>query len=385
MKKIYLDSNATTKMYPECVEAMLPFLGEMYGNASSSHVFGAEAKKHLEVSRRRVAELISASSSEEIIFTSGGTESDNHAIKGVAYALRDKGNHIITSKVDHKAVLNTCKFLEKQGFRVTYLGADKYGMIDVDELKRSITDETILISIIAANNETGTITPLSKIGEIAREKDVLFHTDAVQMIGKESFNVDAIGAHLVSATAHKMHGPKGAGVLYIKKGIEIENFQHGGSQERDKRAGTENIANIAGFATACKIAGKNLLDKRRNIQKLSDLLYDGICSEIEGVSLNGHPEKRLCNTLNVSFEGVSGESIVINMDMEGVAISAGSACASGSNKASHVLESMGLSPRALEGAVRFSLSVFNTTEEIKTAIEKLTLVVKRLRETAKKS
>lgn len=379
MEKIYLDNNATTKVHPEVQEAMLPFFQEIYGNASSVHAFGREAKKHLEEARRKVASMLGASSPDEIVFTSGGTESDNFAITGVASALKDKGRHIITSSVEHSAVLNTCKLLEKQGFKVTYLGVDQYGLIDPEELKKSITDETILVSIMAANNETGTIMPIEEIGNICEEKGAIFHADAVQMAGKLPFDVQKIKTNLASISGHKIHGPKGVGALYIRKGTKIDPYQHGGHHEKGWRAGTENVPGIVGFAKACEIAAGSGEKHYKEVKRLRDLLHEKITEKISHTQLNGHPEKRLPNTLNISFQYLEGESILLSLDLEGIAVSTGSACTSGSLEPSHVLKSMGMEPLFLQGSIRFSLSMFNTEQDISYVMEKLPPIIERLR------
>ena len=379
MKKVYLDANATTRAYPEVWEAMLPFYDRIYGNASSVHAFGREAKKHLEGARKKVAALIRAEFPEEIIFTSGGTEADNLAIKGIASALKKKGNHIITSSVEHHAVLNTCKYLESRGFRVTYLGVDHHGVINVDELRRSITDDTVLITVMAANNETGTIMPIEEIGGIAAEKEVVFHTDAVQFVGKMPFDVKRSGAQSVSMSAHKINGPKGVGALYMKKGIGIDPCQHGGHHEGGKRAGTEDVPGIIGFGKACEIVLEHGQKDYDRVKKLRDTLYDRISSEIKQIRLNGHPEKRLPNTVNISFDYLEGESIILSLDLEGIAVSTGSACTSGALEPSHVLKSMGIKPLFAQGSVRFSLDTFNTRDDIDYVIEKLPPIIERLR------
>ncbi|NQT32553.1 MAG: cysteine desulfurase NifS [Candidatus Omnitrophica bacterium] len=379
MRKVYLDSNATTQVHPEVVKAMIPFYEEIYGNPSSVHGFGREAKKHLEKARGQVAELINAASPDEIIFTSGGTESDNFAIKASAYALKGKGTHIITSSVEHHAVLNTCKYLEKTGFRVTYLGVDEYGRIDPGELKNSISGDTTLITIMSANNETGTIMPISEIGKIASEKGVVFHTDSVQSVGKVPFDVQKNGIHLASLSAHKIYGPKGVGALYIRKGTEILQWQQGGHHEQGKRAGTENVPGIAGFGKACELANSQGLKECAGIKKLRDRLHKGIETNVKQIRLNGHPEERLPNTANISFDYLEGESIILSLDLEGIATSTGSACTSGSLEPSHVLESMGIEPLFAQGSVRFSLSIYNTEEDIDYVIEKLPPIIDRLR------
>ncbi len=379
MRKVYMDTNATSKTYQEVIDAMLPFYGEIYGNASSIHMFGQEAKKHMTEARKKVAELINAESQDEIIFTSGGTESDNFAVKGITYALAGKGKHIITSKVEHHAVFNTCRFLEKNGFEVTYIDVDKFGIIDLDQLKNAIREDTVLITVMAANNETGTIMPIEAIGKIANEKGIKFHIDAVQYIGKLPFDVKKTGADLVSISAHKFNGPKGIGALYIKKGTKINQYQHGGHHERNLRSGTENIPAIVGFGKACEIAACKGEEKNRKVKELRDYLHKRIEDEIKHVRLNGHPEKRLPNTLNISFEYLEGESIILNLDLEGIAVSTGSACTSGSLEPSHVLMSMGVEVLFAQGSVRFSLDSYNTKQDIDYVMEKLPPIIERLR------
>ncbi|MFC1549010.1 cysteine desulfurase NifS [Candidatus Omnitrophota bacterium] len=379
MKKVYLDSNATTRVHPNVAKEMLPFFSEVYGNASSVHFFGREAKKFLETARARTAHLINADSADEIIFTSGGTEADNHAIKGVAQASKGRGRHIITSSVEHKAVLSTCKDLEKQGYEVTYLDVDECGRIDPDELEKSIRDDTILVTIMTANNETGTVMPVEEIGRIAFEKKVLFHTDAVQAAGKIAFDVKKIRAQLVSLSAHKIYGPKGVGALYVKKGTEIEPVYHGGHQEKGRRPGTENIPAIVGFGKACEIAANQLDEYSKKTSRLRDVLYKRIMNEIKYVKLNGHPGECLPNTLNVSFRYLEGESIILSLDLEGIAVSTGSACTSGSLEPSHVLKSMGVEPISLQGSVRFSFGTFNTEEDVDYVMKKLPPIIERLR------
>ncbi len=379
MQKIYLDSNATTQVHPEVIEAMVPFFGEIYGNASSVHLFGREAKKHLEKARAQVAKMINAASPDEIVFTSGGTESDNYAIRGTVEALKDKGNHIITSSVEHPAVLNTCKYLEKQGFEVTYLGVDEYGIVDLEELKKSITDKTILITIMAANNETGTIMPIDEISAIAKDKGVIFHSDAVQYAGKMPLDVQKTRIDLISMSGHKINGPKGVGALYIRKGTKLAKFMYGGHQEKGRRPGTENVPGIVGFGKACEIDFTKGRENYARVQKLRDKLHERIQAEIKMTRLNGHPEKRLPNTLNIGFDYLEGESILLSLDLEGIAVSTGSACTSGSLEPSHVLMSMGIDALYSQGSVRFSFSIFNTEEEIGYVMEKLPAIIARLR------
>ncbi len=378
MRKVYLDNNATTRMREEVLEAMLPFYKDIYGNASSIHQFGRTARKAIDEARVKVADLLGAVSPEEVIFTSGGTEADNFAIKGVAHALKSKGNHIITSAIEHQAVLNTCKFLEKEGCKVTYLGVDKYGVINLDELKKAVTDRTILITIIYANNEVGTIEPIEEAAKIAKEKGIYFHTDAVQAVGKIPFSVKVLNIDLLSMSAHKIYGPKGIGAIYIKKGAKIIPQLLGGHHEMGKRAGTENVAGIVGLGKAAELAKKEL-PEQDNIRKLRDYLYRGITSNIENIHLNGHPEKRLPNTLNISFTYLEGESIILNLDMEGIAASTGSACTSGTLEPSHVLTAMSLDPVNTQGSVRFSLGRDSTKEDMDYVIEVLPPIIKRLR------
>ena len=373
-----MDNNATTRMRGEVLEAMLPYCKDIYGNASSIHQFGRPARKAIDGARAGVADLLGAASAEEVIFTSGGTESDNFAIKGVVHALRSKGNHIITTAIEHQAVLNTCKFLEKEGCKVTYLSVDKHGIINLDELKRAITDKTILITIMYANNEIGTIEPIEEISKIAKEKGVYFHTDAVQAVGKLAFKVKDINADLLSMSGHKIYGPKGIGAIYIKKGTKITQQTHGGHHEMNKRAGTENVPGIVGLGKAAKLAKKEIPEEYK-IKDLRDYLYKGITSNIEDVRLNGHPEKRLPNTLNISFTYLEGESIILNLDMEGIAVSTGSACTSGTLEPSHVLTAMGVDAVNTQGSVRFSLGRYNTKEEMDYVIETLPPIIKRLR------
>lgn len=365
-------------MRGEVLEAMLPYCKDIYGNASSIHQFGRPARKAIDGARADVADLLGAASAEEVIFTSGGTESDNFAIKGVVHALRSKGNHIITTAIEHQAVLNTCKFLEKEGCKVTYLSVDKHGIINLDELKRAITDKTILITIMYANNEIGTIEPIEEISKIAKEKGVYFHTDAIQAVGKLAFKVKDINADLLSMSGHKIYGPKGIGAIYIKKGTKITQQTHGGHHEMNKRAGTENVPGIVGLGKAAKLAKKEIPEEYK-IKDLRDYLYKGITSNIEDVRLNGHPEKRLPNTLNISFTYLEGESIILNLDMEGIAVSTGSACTSGTLEPSHVLTAMGVDAVNTQGSVRFSLGRYNTKEDMDYVIETLPPIIKRLR------
>ena len=378
MKKIYLDYAATTPTHPEVVKAMLLYFSDNFGNPSSIHFFGQKAKTAIEEAREKVANLIGAEN-KEVIFTSGGTEADNFAIKGVAYALERKGNHIITTSIEHHAVLEPCKFLEKRGFQVTYLPVDEYGLVDPDDLKKAITDKTILISVMHANNEIGTIEPIAEMARIAKERGVCFHTDAVQTVGHLPINVDELGVDLLSISAHKLYGPKGVGAIYIRKGTRMLPFMHGGDQERRRRASTENVPGIVGFGKACEIAQREMSSERERLTSLRDKLIEGILQRIDHSRLNGHPTQRLPNNVNVSLEFVEGESMLINLDLAGIAASTGSACSSGSLKPSHVLLALGLSPELAHGSLRFTLGRETTQEDIDYVIETLPPIVEKLR------
>jgi len=378
MKIIYMDHNATTPLDAEVLEAMMPYLTDRFGNPSSStHAYGWEARRAVEEARGQVAELI-GTRPEEIIFTSGATEADNLAIKGVAHAYRGRGNHIITSQIEHKAVLETCKFLEKEGVRVTYLPVDRYGMVDVEEVKSAITDKTILISIMFVNSEVGTIEPVEKIGEIAKEKGVLFHSDAVQGVGKIKTKVDELKTDLLSISGHKMYGPKGIGALYLRKGVKIKPLLHGGGHERGLRAGTENVPGIIGLGKACQKAAKGMKAEAERLTKLRNHLYEAVMKRIKRVYLNGHPEKRLPGNLNLSFEFVEGESLILSL--KDFAISSGSACTSSSLKSSYVLLAMGVPETIAHCSLRICLGRSNTEEEVDYLVEELSKNVARLRE-----
>jgi len=379
MEKVYLDHNATTPLDPFVLEAMLPYYKDIFGNASSIHEPGRLARKGIDEARVKVASLLGAKDPDEIIFTGSGTESDNYAIKGAAAALKSRGNHIITSSIEHQAVLNTCKFLENSGWRVTYLPVDKFGVVDMEELKKSITAQTILISIMYANNEVGTIQPIDQIAKIAKEKGVLFHTDAVQAAGKTPVDVSKLGVDMLSLSAHKIYGPKGVGALYLRKGLKITPLLHGGHHEKNRRAGTENVAGIAGFGKAAELAAKNMREEVTNIKALRDRLEKGILEKIKYTYLNGHPENRLCNTANISFEFLEGESIILNLDMEGISVSTGSACTSGSLEPSHVLTAMGIDTVRTQGSIRFSLGKWNSEEDIDYVIRILPPIIEKLR------
>jgi len=378
MKRIYLDYAATTPTHPEVVKTMLPYFTQNFGNPSSIHSFGTEGRKAVEEARHKVADLIGAKD-KEIIFTSGGTEADNFAIKGVAHAMEHKGNHIITTSIEHHAVIEPCKFLEKRGFKVTYLPVDKYGLVDPDDVKKAITDKTILISVMHANNEIGTIEPIAEIAQVARERGIYFHTDAVQTVGHLPVNVDKLGVDLLSISAHKLYGPKGVGALYIKTGTRILPFMHGGDQERRRRASTENVPGIAGFGKACEIAQREMHSERERLTSLRDKLIKGILQRIDHSRLNGHPTQRLPNNVNVSLEFVEGESMLLNLDLAGIAASTGSACSSSSLEPSHVLLAIGLPPEVAHGSLRFTLGRETTEEDIDYVLETLPPIVEKLR------
>jgi len=374
--KVYMDHAATTPMDKEVFEAMKPYFLEKYGNASSLHSFGMEAKEALEKSREMVANLIGASV-DEIIFTGGGTESDNLAIKGIAFKA-GKG-HVITSSIEHPAVLETCKFLEKKGFRVTYLPVDKYGLINPEDVENAIEKDTILITIMHANNEIGTIEPIEEIGKIASENNILFHTDAVQSIGKIPIDVKKINVDLLSISAHKIYGPKGVGALYVKKGTKIDAIIHGGGHERGLRSSTENIPGIVGLAKACSLAKERMEEDVKKMKKLRDMLIEGIL-EIDKSYLNGHPEKRLPNNAHFYFKGIEGESLILMLDDAGIAASTGSACSSKKLMPSHVLLAIGLKPEDAHGSLRLTLGRENSKEEVEYVLETLPKIVKKLRE-----
>ncbi len=379
-KMIYLDNNATTYMKKEVLDAMLPYLTEHYGNASSKfYEIGRVAENAVLSFRERVAKVIGAKTNE-IYFTSSGCEADNWAIKGIADAYRDRGNHIITTQIEHHAILGACEFLEKHGFDVTYLPVDENGIVDPCDVKNAITDKTILISIMTANNEIGSIQPIKEISQIAKERKILFHTDAVQAIGHMDINVGDLGVDMLSLSAHKFHGPKGIGVLYIRNGVKISNLIHGGGQERGKRAATENVAAMAGLATAIELATTKLDEKIANMKKKRDRLILGIMERIPYCRLNGpKDEKRLCNNVNFSFEFIEGESILMMLDMKGIAASSGSACASGSLDPSHVLLAIGLPHEIAHGSLRLSVGDDTTDADIDYVLEVLPPIIERLR------
>jgi cysteine desulfurase len=378
MRRVYLDHSATTPMRSEVLEAMLPYLSEKFGNASSIHGFGREAKRALEESREKVARILGASPTE-IYFTSGGTESDNLAVKGVAFANRKKGKHLITSQIEHHAILASCKFLQKEGFEVTYLPVSPEGLIDPQDLRKAIRDDTVLVSIMHVNNEVGTIQPIEELSRITRERQVYFHTDAVQSAGKVSLNVQGSNVDLISFSGHKIYGPKGVGALYIRKGTRITPWAHGGHHEHSKRAGTENVPGIVGFAEALELMHDEMENHNRHTKELADRLYKRMLESIQDVVLHGDPGKRVPNILSLSFKGIEGESVILSLDLKGVAIASGSACTSGTLEPSHVLSAMNVPPEIAQGALRFSFGKDNTIEDIDYVAELLPDIVQRLR------
>ena len=378
MNRIYLDNAATTPLAPEVLEAMLPYFGAHYGNASSIYGTGRDARQAIDLARRQVATLINAKPSE-VYFTSGGTESDNWALKGIALANRVKGNHIITSAIEHHAVLETAHWLEGQGFEVTYLPVGPGGIIDPDLVEQAITERTILISIMAANNEIGTLQPVSAIGALAKARKIPFHTDAVQAIGAIPVDVDVWQVDLLSLSAHKFHGPKGMGALYVRTGTRVERLMHGGAQERNRRAGTENVAGIVGLGAAARRAGQLLETESGNITALRNHLIDGVLAAIPDVRLNGDRLRRLPNNANLSFRYIEGEALLLHLDLHGIAASSGSACASGSLEPSHVLLAAGVDAEDAHSSIRFTLSEATTKEEIDEVIGLLPGIVSKLR------
>ncbi len=376
---IYFDNHATTPVDPRVVDAMLPFFTEQFGNSASKHAFGWEAEAAVHQARKHIGNLIGAAP-KEIVFTSGATESDNLAIKGVAELHRDRGNHIITCAAEHKAVLDCCKFLERQGYRVTYLPVDAYGTVDMDRLRAAIDDRTLLISIMLANNEVGTIQPLAEIGRIAEEHGILFHTDATQAVGKLPVDVAAWGVHLLSMTAHKLHGPKGVGALYVsarKPAARLSPTIHGGGHEGGMRSGTLNVPGIVGFGKACEIAREEMATELPHISRLRNRLETGLFSRLDELHLNGHPTERLCGNLNVAFGYVEGESLI--MGLNDVAVSSGSTCTSAALEPSHVLKAMGVREDLAHGSLRFGLGRFNTEEEVDYVLDRVEEEVTRLR------
>lgn len=378
MERAYLDYAATTPTHPEVVAAMLPYFTEAFGNPSSIHSHGQEAKQALEEARDKVAALIGAES-EEVIFTGSGTEADNFALKGVAYANESRGNHIITSTIEHHAVSETAKFLERRGFRVTYLPVDEYGLVDPDDVRRAITDKTILISLMQANNEVGTIEPIAEIGRIAREAGVYLHTDAVQTVGHIPVDVNELGVDLLSLSAHKFYGPKGVGALYIRKGTKLVPFIHGGEQESGWRASTHNIPGIVGLGKAVELAQQEMSEEAERVTHLRDRLIDGFRERLDHIRFNGHPTNRLPNNVSVTVDFVEGESVLLNLDLEGISASTGSACSSSSLEPSHVLLAMGLLQEQAHCSLRFSLGKWTSEEDIDRVLEVMPKVVAKLR------
>ncbi|MEK6727176.1 MAG: cysteine desulfurase family protein [Candidatus Omnitrophota bacterium] len=365
--KVYFDNNASTPIDPEVIAEMTPFIKQYYGNPSSGHWLGKKGKEAIEVSRKRVAGLIGAKP-HEIIFTSGGSESNNHALKGVVFAHKEKSAHIITSTIEHPAIINPCRYLETKRFRVTYVGADEYGMSSPRDIEDAITDETIIVSIMHANNETGTIQPIAEIGKICRDRGISFHTDAAQSVGKIPVDVNKLNVDLLSIAGHKFHASKGVGALYVREGINLEPLIHGASHEINRRAGTENVAGIAGLGKACQIAYERMNEYNKRITGLRDLLYAKL-QEIADVKLNGHPSQRLPNTLNLSFFGVDSSALVL--ELRDIAISTGSACHDKVKKPSSVLTAMNVPVELALGAVRFSLGRFNSEEEVNYVVERI--------------
>lgn len=378
MKIRYFDHAATTKVNEEVIKEMIPYFGIEYGNPSSLYSIGRKSKRAVEEARNKVAKAINANS-KEIYFTACGSESDNLAIKGIAYANKEKGNHIITSKIEHHAVLNSCKTLEKQGFKVTYLNVDEDGIINLEELKSSITDDTILITIMYANNEIGTIQPIEEIGKIAKENNIIFHTDCVQAIGNVRIDVQKLNIDALSMSAHKFYGPKGVGALYIKEGIKFNKLQDGGHQEKNKRAGTENVAGIVGMGKAIERIYENFDEYNEKLTYLRDYYIKSVEEKIPYIKLNGHRTKRLPGNSNISFKFIEGEALLLNLDFKGICASTGSACASGSMEPSHVLLAIGLPHEIAHGSLRITIGEENTKEDIDYLVESLVEIVKKLR------
>lgn len=375
---IYLDNAATTRTAPEVVEAMLPYFSELYGNPSSIYSIAQKSKEAITKGREQIAAVLDTNP-ENIYFTAGGSESDNWALKATFDAFKSKGNHIITTKIEHHAILHTCEYLEKQGARITYLNVDKNGVVDLEELKAAITPETIFISVMFANNEIGTIQPIKEIGKIAKEHNILFHTDAVQAFGQVPINVDELGVDMLSSSGHKINGPKGIGFLYIRKGVKIRSFIHGGAQERKRRAGTENVPGIVGYGKAAEMAASTMPERTAKEIELRDYMISRILKEIPLCRLNGDPVKRLPNNVNISFEFIEGESMLIMLDMNGICASSGSACTSGSLDPSHVLLAIGLPHEVAHGSLRLTLGADTTKEDIDFTVDKIKEIVEKLR------
>ncbi|MBD3168814.1 MAG: aminotransferase class V-fold PLP-dependent enzyme [candidate division Zixibacteria bacterium] len=379
MRKTYLDNNATTPLHPKVLEAMLPFYKELYGNPSSIHHFGREVSGAIADARHKAADLLGCDVSE-LYFTSGGTEADNLAVIGTAFANSEKGKHVITSPIEHHAVLEACHFLEKQGYEVTYLPVDSKGFVDPDELKKAIRKDTTVVSIMHINNETGVVQDIPALAKIAKESGVYFHTDAVQSAGKVPINLKEFGVDMLSASAHKINGPKGTGLIYIKKGTRIQRLAHGGSHESGMRAGTENVAGMIGMVKALEISCEMMDSELEKYGRYSSKLWDGLNEKLSDIVLNGPAdERRLKNTLNISFKGIESEAILLNLDMLGIGVASGSACSSGSTEPSHVMLAMGVKPEIARGSVRISFGKFTTDEDIEYTLEQLPPVIERLR------
>lgn len=378
MKRIYLDHAATTPTNPEVVKAMLPYFTDIFGNPSSIYSYGQEARGSLEEAREIVASFIGAGT-DEVVFTSGGTEADNFALEGVAFANENKGNHIITSTIEHHAISETCRFLGKRGFAITYLPVDCCGLVDPSDVKKAITNKTILVSVMHANNEIGTIEPIAEIAKITQEAGIVMHTDAVQAAGHISIDVNQLGVDLLAMSAHKLYGPKGIGALYIRKGTKLVPFIHGGDQERKRRASTENLAGIIGFSKAIELVQQGMGEEAERLTHLRDQLVEGLLDRVEHCRLNGHPQMRLPNNANLSFNYVEGESMVLNLDLEGICVSTGSACSSASLEPSHVLLAIGLPPEQAHGSLRITLGRGTTEEEIIKILDVLPKIITKLR------
>jgi cysteine desulfurase len=378
VKRIYLDYASTTPMHPEVAKAMLPYFTENFGNPSSIYSYGQEAKNAVEEARTKIATFIGARQ-EEIIFTSGGTEADNLALKGVVFANENKGNHIIISSIEHHAVIETCRFLEKRGFKITYLPVDRSGLVDPVDVRKAITNKTILASVMYANNEVGTIQPIAEISKITKEAGIYFHTDAVQTLGHIPVNVDELGVDLLSVSAHKLYGPKGVGALYMRKGTKLIALTNGGAQERGQRAGTENVPGIVGFSKAVEIAEQEMDHEAKRLTSLRDQLIEGMLRQIKASRLNGHAVKRLPNNANITIDFIEGESVCLNLDLEGICASTGSACSSSSIEPSHVLLAMGLPHEQAHSSMRFTLGKWSREEDILRVLEVLPKIVAKLR------
>jgi cysteine desulfurase len=378
VKRIYMDYAATTPAHPEVVKAMLPYFNEIFGNPSSLHSYGQEARSAVEAARIKLAGFI-GSKAEEVVFTSGGTESDNFAVKGVAYANENKGNHIIISSIEHHGVLEPCRFLEKRGFQISYLPVDKYGMVDPDDVKKAITSKTILVSVMHASNEVGTIQPISEIGKITREAGVYLHTDAVQTFGHVPLNVNELNVDLLSLSGHKLYGPKGIGALYIRKGTKITPFMHGGGQEEGRRGSTQNVPGIVGLGKAIDIAQQEMNDEAHRLISFRDRLITGLSEKIDYLKLNGHPQKRLPNNVNISIDFVEGEATLLSLDFEGICASTGSACSSESAEPSHVLTAMQIPAEEARCSLRFSLGKWTTETDIDRVLSVLPEIITKLR------